>query len=211
MGVANGSNHIGVLTMVFPPDQKLIEYIRPRAREPFEVVTADPDAQYAAAFEYDLSQFQPLVSGPDNPEKVKPLTEVEGIKVQAAYIGSCNAGRFEDLVLAAEVLKGKKVHSNVRLVVTPISSKVMQESAEKGLLTTFVMAGATITTPGCGACFYANQSPLLLDDGEVCITASVENWPGRMGSAKAEIYLGNAAVVGASAIEGQIANPAKYY
>jgi 3-isopropylmalate/(R)-2-methylmalate dehydratase large subunit len=87
----------------------------------------------------------------------------------------------------------------------------MQESAEKGLLTTFVMAGATITTPGCGACFYANQSPLLLDDGEVCITASVENWPGRMGSAKAEIYLGNAAVVGASAIEGQIANPAKYY
>lgn len=211
MGVANGANHLGALTMIFPPDQRLIDYLKPRAREAFEVVTADPDAKYVATYEYDLSELEPLVSGPDDPRNIRRLNEVEGTKVQAAYIGSCSSGRFEDLALAAEVLKNRKIDPDVRLVVTPISSRVMQEAAEKGLLATFAQAGATITTPGCGACFYGNQSPLLLNDGEVCITGSVENWPGRMGSEKAKIYLANAPVVAASAVEGEIASPDKYY
>lgn len=211
MAVANGANHLGALTMIFPPDQKLMDYLKPRAREPFEVVTADPDAKYVENYEYDLSAFEPLVSGPDDPHKIRRLSEVEGTKLHAAYIGSCSSGRFEDLALAAEVLKGRKISADVRLVVTPISSRVMREAAEQGLLAIFAQAGADITTPGCGACFYGNLSPLLLDDGEVCITGSVENWPGRMGSEKAKIYLANAAVVAASAVEGQIANANRYY
>ena len=211
MAVANGATHLGAVTMIFPADRKLLDYVTPRAREAFETVTADPDAQYVATFEYDLSGFEPLVSGPDDPARIQSLHAVQGTAVQAAYIGSCSAGRFDDLALAAEVLTGNKLHPDVRLVVTPISSGVMQQAAEAGLLAIFAQAGATITTPGCGACFYGNQSPLLLGDGEVCITGSVENWPGRMGSKTAKIYLANASVVAASAIAGRISDPAAYY
>ena len=209
MAVANGASHLGALTMIFQADQKLMDYLAPRARGAFEVVRPDDAAKYVSTYEYDLGEFEPLVSGPDNPRNIHRIAEVEGIKVHAAYIGSCSSGRFGDLVLAAEVLKGRKVSAGVRLVVTPISSNVMREAAEAGLLTTFTQAGATITSPGCGACFYGNQSPLLLEDGEVCITGSVENWPGRMGSHSAKIYLANAAVVAASAVNGCIVDPAK--
>lgn len=211
MGVANGAPHIGAATMVFGPDQKLIDYIKPRAREPFQTVSPDSDAEYVASYDYDLSKFEPLVSVPDAPmplvSGIKPISEVQRVKVQAGYIGSCNSGRMEDLTQAAEQLKGKKIHPDVRLVVTPISSNVMREATKKGLLGTFLDAGATITTPGCGACFYGNQSPLMLADGEVCITTSTENWPARMGSDKAKIYLANAAVVAASAVRGEITGP----
>lgn len=211
LGVANGANHLGAQAMIFPADQKLMDYLAPRAREPFEAVEPDPDAHYVATYEYDLDAFEPLIAGPDDHHKVRPLGEVHDTKVQAAYIGSCSSGRFDDLALAAEVLKGRTVSPDVRLVVTPISSNVMREAAEAGLLAIFAQAGATLTTPSCGACFYGNQSPLLLDDGETCITASVENWPGRMGSSSAKIYLANAAVVAASAVEGRIVSPHGYY
>ncbi len=211
MAVANGATHMGAVTIIFPPDHALMDYLRPRARESFQVVTPDADAKYVETHEYDLSAFEPLIAGPDDPTRIHPLSDLKGTKVHAAYIGSCSSGRLEDLTLAAEVLRGKRISPDVRLVVTPISSRVMQEAAEKGLLTVFAQAGANITTPGCGACFYGNQSPLLLDDGEVCITASVENWPGRMGSDKAKIYLANAAAVAASALEGRIADPREHY
>jgi 3-isopropylmalate/(R)-2-methylmalate dehydratase large subunit len=205
MAIANGSPHIGVDTMIFAPDRRLLEYVTPRARTPFQTVSADQDAQYVARHDYDLAEFRPLVSGPDDPRSIRPLDEVRGIKIHAAYVGSCNGGRMEDLLLAAEALRGKRVHPGVRMVVTPISSKVWRDAADLGLLDTFAAAGATVTTPGCGACFYGNMSPLRLSDGEVCITASVENWPGRMGSDSAKIYLANAGVVAASAVSGEIA------
>jgi 3-isopropylmalate/(R)-2-methylmalate dehydratase large subunit len=210
MAVANGSNHLGATTSIFPADERLIDYLKPRAREPFEVVAADHDAHYSESYEYDLNEFEPLISGPDDIRKLRPISDVEGTKVQAAYIGSCSGGRFEDLRLAAQVLRDRKIHPEVRMVVTPISSQVMREAAEKGLLAIFTAAGAALTTPGCGSCFAPIQSPLRLEDEEVCISASVENYPGRMGSEKAKIYLGNAAVVAASAVAGQIANPLTY-
>jgi len=210
MAVANGTPHIGALTMVFPADRIVLDYLEGRAREPFEPVEADADAQYEAVYEYDLSTFEPLISGPDDPTRIGPLNGAAGTKVDAGYIGSCSSGRLEDLALAAKVLKGRKVDPSVRLVVTPISTEVMKLAADAGYLSTFLEAGATVTSPGCGACFYGNQSPIHLEDGQTCITGSVENWPGRMGSNKAHIYLGNAAVVAASAVEGRIADPAKY-
>ena len=209
MAVANGAPHMGALTMVFPHDAVLQAYLKGRVRQGYEPVQADPDADYVETREYDLGSFQPLVSGPDDPSRIQPLDAVGSVGIAAAYIGSCSSGRMHDLRLAADVLRGRKVHPGVRLVVTPISSEVMAQATEEGLIATFVGAGATVTTPGCGACFYGNQSPLLLDDGEVCITGSVENWPGRMGSSTAKIYLANAAVVAASAVAGRISAPAQ--
>lgn len=211
MAVANGSNHIGAMTSVFESDQRLLEYLRPRARGSFEPVTPDLDAKYVASYTYDLSSFEPLVSGPGEISKIQPLSEVKGTTVQAAYIGSCSGGRMEDLKLAAEVLDGRKIALDVRLVVTPISSNVARDAAENGVLRTLLRAGATVTSPGCGACHFANDTPLRLADGETCITASVENYSGRMGSSKAKIYAANAAVVAASALTGEITDPRGYF
>jgi 3-isopropylmalate/(R)-2-methylmalate dehydratase large subunit len=207
LAIANGATHMGAATIVFPPDERLLDFVRPRARHPFIPVEPDEDARYVETIAFDLGDFQPLVSGPDNVRNIRELKEVLGIKVDAAYIGSCSSGRLEDLAAAAEVLNGQKVSNQTRLVVTPISSKVMEQASEQGLLTIFMRAGATVTTPGCGACFHGNQSPLQLDDGETCIASSVENYAGRMGSANAKIYLASAAVVAASAIAGRIASP----
>lgn len=211
MGIANGSAQLGALTSVFPPDRKLIEYVTPRARSPFEAVMSDKDAAYVGTFEYDLSSVDFMVAGPSSIESVRPLKDVEGTAIHAAYIGSCSSGRLEDLALAASVVKGRKIHPNVRMIVTPISSRVLQEAANSGIVAALVGAGATITTPGCGACYVGNQSPLVLDPGEVCVTCSVEVYDGRMGSKDARIYAANAGVVAASAIEGRIADPRKYF
>ncbi|AMG87113.1 aconitase family protein [Bordetella bronchiseptica RB50] len=207
MAVANGAPHIGATTMIFPSDDILLDYLRPRAREAFAPVAADGDAAYDQAYEYDLASFEPLIAGPDDPGRISPLRAMAATRIHAAYIGSCSSGRLEDLTQAAEVLRGRKISPDVRMVVTPISTEVMLQAVEAGLVAAFVEAGATVTAPGCGACFYGNASPLHLEDGENCITGSVENWPGRMGSNKASIYLANAAVVAASALAGHIADP----
>lgn len=210
MAIANGAPHIGALTMVFPADELLINYLKDRARENYSPVIADDSADYEKTFEYDLTTFEPLIAGPDDPTLINSLVKEKEIKIDAAFIGSCSSGRLEDLALAADVLAGNKISTEVRLIITPISTEVMKQATEAGYLTTFMRAGATVTSPGCGACFHGNQSPLHLEEGEVCITGSVENWPGRMGSSKAKIYLGNAAVVAASAIDGKITDPQKY-
>ncbi|OSI81005.1 aconitase [Bradyrhizobium canariense] len=211
MGVANGSNHIGAITSVFEPDQRLLDYVKPRAREPFKPVTPDRNAKYVDSYEYDLSTFEPLVSGPGDISRIQPLSQVRGTKIHAAYIGSCSGGRMEDLKLAAEVLDGRKISPDVRLVVTPISSNVQRDATEKGVLRTLLRAGAAVTSPGCGACHFGNDTPLRLGDGETCITASVENYAGRMGSIKANIYAANAAIVAASALTGEITDPRGYF
>lgn len=210
MGVANGSAQIGALTMVFPSDRRLVEYVKPKARESFDVLTSDRDAEYSAMYEYDVGDFDFMVAGPSSIETISPLKDVEGTRIHAAYIGSCSSGRLDDLALAAAVLKGRKIHSDVRMVVTPISSRVFQEAARLGIIAALVEAGATVTTPGCGACYIGNQSPLVLDAGEICITGSVEVYDGRMGSKEARIYGATAGVVAASALEGRIADPRKY-
>src|SRR5207245_1633281 len=111
-----------------------------------------------------------------------PISEIEGLTIDQANIGSCSSARLDDLALAAEVVRGRRVAPGVRFIVTPISSRVLAEAAGSGVLADLLAAGATVTTPGCGGCWAGNQSPALLADGEVCITSSVENVPGRMGS-----------------------------
>jgi 3-isopropylmalate/(R)-2-methylmalate dehydratase large subunit len=210
LGIANASNNLGALTMIFPGDERLADYLEGRVREPYSFVEADPGAIYAARLKIDLSDVQPLVSGPDAIEKIASLNDVVGLPIAAAYIGSCSAGRLDDLILAATVLEGRTIDPSVRFVVTPISSEVMRLASEQGVIAKFIAAGAMVTPPGCGACYIGNQSPLLLEDGERCIASSVSNDPGRMGSKSAQIYLSNPAVVAASALEGRIADPRPY-
>jgi homoaconitase/3-isopropylmalate dehydratase large subunit len=207
MAIANGSIQMGAQTMIFPADEVLLDYLSTRARGPFEPVAADPDAEYVARYDYDLGEFEPLLSGPDEIDLIRPLRDLAGTRIDAAYIGSCSSGRLSDLQLAADVLRGRKVASSVRLVVTPISTKVAREAEQLGVLETLRAAGATITPPGCGACYHGNASPLKLADGEVCVSASVENLSGRMGSDSAKIYLGNAGTVAAAAVAGHLAVP----
>jgi 3-isopropylmalate/(R)-2-methylmalate dehydratase large subunit len=210
LGVANAANNLGAFTMIFPGDDILADYLRPRVRASYSFVAPDPGATYAASVTIDLADVPPLVSGPHDIEKIRALEEVIGLPVDAAFIGSCSAGRLDDLILAASVLEGRTIDAAVRFVVTPISTEVMREASNRGIIATLVAAGAMVTPPGCGACYIGNQSPLLLGDGERCIASSVSNDPGRMGSKCAEIYLSNPAVVAASALEGRIADPRPY-
>ena len=207
LAVANGSVQIGALTIIFPADQVLLDYLDGRAREAFTPVHPDADADYVETVEYDLSTFECLVAGPHEIEIVRPLRDVTGLPIAAANIGSCSGGRLADLALAADVLRGRKVHPGVRMVVTPISADTARQAMAMGILQVFLDAGATVTNPGCGACYSGNLSPLKLADGERCISTSVETLRGRMGSPEAEILLSNPAVVAASAIEGRIADP----
>lgn len=210
LAIANGAVQIGALSVIFPYDKVLATYMADRAREAYEPVAPDPDADYDDTYTIDLSATDALVAGPHEIETIRPLSEVIGLPVSAAYIGSCSSGRLSDLHLAAEILRGRKVHPSVRLIVTPVSAETAREAARAGLYEVFLDAGATVTQPGCGACYSGNLSPLKLADGERCISTSVETLRGRMGSQDAEILLANAAVVAAAAIEGRITDPTPY-
>ncbi|PTA72728.1 aconitase [Stenotrophomonas sp. Nf1] len=207
MGICNCAVQMGALSMIFPFDDTLMNHLDQCARFPYEPVAADPDASYFAAYGYDLSTMDCLIAGPGEIDHIRPARELSGLPISAAYIGSCSSGRFEDLALAAEVLKGRKVHPRVRLAITPISAATMRKAEDAGLIKIFADAGAMVTQPGCGSCYSANLGPIKLGDGERCISSSVETVKGRMGSAEAEILLGNAALVAASAVAGEITHP----
>ncbi len=210
MGICNCAVQMGALSMIFPADQLLHDYLATRARAAYEAVEPDGDAGYAATYDYDLSRMECLIAGPFEIDLVRPLSELIGMPVTAANIGSCSSGRFEDLALAARVLKGRKINPGVRLAVTPISARTMRQAEDAGLIKIFADAGAMVTQPGCGSCYAGNLGVIKLGEGERCISSSVETVAGRMGAANAEILLGNAAVVAASALAGSIADPRDY-
>ena len=149
-----------------------------------------------------------MVACPHTVDNVKPVKVVEGIKIDQAFLGSCTNGRLEDLKAAAEILKGKKINKDVRLIVTPASQEIYLKALKSGLLEIFVEAGALVTNPTCGACFGGHMG--LLAPGEVCISSSNRNFVGRMGSPEAEIYLASPVTVAASALAGKIVDPAGY-
>ena len=173
-----------------------------------ELVKADEGAEYVNSIEYNLSEIdEPLVAKPHSPGNVVSIPEVEGIHVDQIYIGNCANGTLTDLRQAAFVLKGRNVAKGTRLIVVPATQQIYKQAIKKGLIEIFLEAGASISTPTCGACFGGHMG--LLSDGEVAITTTNRNFRGRMGSAKAEIYLANAFVAAASAVTGYITNPKK--
>ncbi len=165
----------------------------------------DPDANYAATYHYDASALEPFVACPHRVDNVKPLSQVRGTRVQQAFIGTCTNGRIEDLAVAAEILRGKKLARGTRLLVIPASSQVLSDALARGYIQTFVDAGAVIGVPGCGPCMGNHMG--IPAPGEVTISTANRNFRGRMGTRESEIYLASPAVVAASAVAGVIADP----
>jgi 3-isopropylmalate/(R)-2-methylmalate dehydratase large subunit len=193
---------------LFPYDDVLAEYLDGRAKWPFEPSFPDEDAEYDQTITVDLSSLEPQVMLPGKVAfNGKDVGEVAGdkIKVDQAFIGSCANGRISDFAVAAEILKGKTIAKGTRMIVTPGSQDVLMEAVKLGYVETLMEAGAVVTSSTCGACYGGHMG--LLADGEVCITASTRNFKGRMGSSKAEVYMGSPATVAASAITGVITDP----
>jgi len=211
MTICNMAVEMGAKTAYMQPNQAVLDYVTPRAVRPFEVVSTDPGYQYAESYVFDVSTLVPQLACPSSVENVHPLPEVvsEGeVRLNQGYIGSCTGGRTEDLAAAAAILRGKHIAEYTRLVVIPASAEVMQECMKKGYIQELMRAGATISTPGCGACLGAHEG--ILAPGEVCITSTNRNFPGRMGSTEAKMYLASPATVAASMVEGKITDPRKY-
>ena len=206
--ITNMSMEMGAKTAIMPPDNKTIEYVKKNIGTDFEPVYPDKDAEYAAVYEIDVSELEPMVAAPHSPGNAKPVKEVEGTKIHQAFIGTCTNGRLEDLKIAAEILEDRKIHPDVRLIVGPASRRILKEAMRLGLIDIFIDAGAVIIPPGCGPCLGKHQG--VLAPGEVCISTANRNFKGRMGSPEAFIYLASPATVAASAIEGKIADPRKY-
>lgn len=205
MVICNMAVEMGAKTAYMKPNQDVLDYVAKRAARPYEVQTTDPDFVYAESHVFDVSQLTPQLAVPHSVDNVRPIGEVEPVVIHQGFIGACTGGRVEDIAVAAEILKDKKIPRYTRLVVIPASAEVMQSCMEKGYIQTLMDAGATFSTPGCGPCLGAHEG--VIAPGEVCITASNRNFPGRMGSTGADVYLASPATVAASVLNGRITDP----
>ena len=206
--LANMSAEMGAKNGYFEPDEETLAWLKGRARATFEVIKSDPDAEYKSILNYDISDLAPQLACPHTVDNVKPVTEVEGKKFHQGVIGTCTNGRLEDLEVAAKILKGKKVHPGVRMLVLPASWEVYREALKKGTLAVLAEAGCVILNPGCGPCLGAHEG--ILAPGEIALSTSNRNFKGRMGSRDSEIYLASPATVAASSLSGKITDPRKY-
>jgi 3-isopropylmalate/(R)-2-methylmalate dehydratase large subunit len=201
----NMAVEIGAKFGLFPADRITSDFLVAAGQPPAEPLGPDADAVYAAVHEVNLSDLGPQVALPHEVDHVRPVDEVVGAPIDQAFLGSCTNGRLDDLEAAAEILFGRHVAPGVRLLVAPASRRILQEAMSRGVIATLVDAGATLLPPGCGPCFGGHGG--LLSAGERCIGTHNRNFPGRMGSADAEIYLASPATVAASALAGRIADP----
>jgi 3-isopropylmalate/(R)-2-methylmalate dehydratase large subunit len=206
--MANMAIEAGGKVGLFGVDNKTQLYVKSRAERPYLVYEPDADAEYTRVIEYDVSDIEPQVALPHSPANSKPISKLQNIKINQAVIGSCTNGRLEDLRLAAQILKGNKVHSGVRCIVIPGTQQVYLDAMVEGLIETFIRAGAAVSTPTCGPCLGGHMG--VLADGEKCVSTTNRNFVGRMGSTKSEVYLANPAVAAASAVTGKITNPEEF-
>jgi 3-isopropylmalate/(R)-2-methylmalate dehydratase large subunit len=186
-------------------DNKTQLYIKSRVQRPYNVYEPDSDAEYAKVIEYDVTGLEPQVAFPHSPANTRPVSQAGNIKIDQAIIGSCTNGRIDDLKVAAQIFKGKKVHPGVRCIVIPGSQQVYAEALNEGLIAIFIKADAAVSTPTCGPCFGGHMG--VLAEGERCVSTTNRNFVGRMGHPKSEVYLTNPAVAAASAVLGRIAHP----
>lgn len=205
--IANMAIEAGAKNGIFEVDQITLDYIKEHSgREP-KVFKADEDAVYEQVIEIDLSSLTPTVSFPHLPENTKTFDEIGEVKIDQAVIGSCTNGRLEDLIAAAEILKGRKVAKNVRTIVIPATQKIYLEAMEMGLLKTFIESGAVVSTPTCGPCLGGHMG--ILAKGERAVATTNRNFVGRMGHPESEVYLASPAVAAASAVTGYLTDPRK--
>jgi len=206
MCICNMSVEAGAKTGLIAPDEKVKAYLEEHGnKKEYYMFNSDDDAEYSSVYYYKAENLAPQVACPHAVDNVYDITDVENTRIERAYIGSCTGGRLIDLMIAAEILEGKKLKTNCKLMVSPSSKKIWEEAAKKGILNILSEAGATILAPTCGACVGFHSG--VLADGENCISTTNRNFKGRMGSREANVYLASAATVAASALAGKITDP----
>ena len=210
MAISNMGVEMGAKAAYIPPDEKTLEYLTAHgATRAYEMLYPDDDAAFERVYENDAATLVPQVACPHHVDNVHDVTEVAGTALTQVYIGSCTGGRLSDLRTAAKVLEGRKAAKGLRFLVSPASREVYSAALEEGIIKILMDAGATIVAPSCGLCLGAHTG--ILAAGESCISTSNRNFIGRMGSKEANVYLGSAATVAASVIEGAIADPRPYF
>lgn len=205
MSMSNMAIEAGAKCALFTPDEKTAEYCNMTLTEKERDLVGDADAQYCKVLNYNAEDFVPVMACPSNVDHVEPVKDLEGIAIDQVFIGSCTNGRLEDLMAAAEVLKGKKVAPFVKLIVTPASRKIYTQAMENGTLQILAEAGAMITHPSCGLC--CGRTGGILTDDEVVVATNNRNFLGRMGTSKVKIYLASPKAAAACAVAGKIVVP----
>lgn len=203
--MANMAIEAGAKNGIFEVDDKTIDFIKRAGGKEPRVFAADKDAKYDEVYVINLDNIKPTVAFPHLPENTHTIDEIDEVKIDQVVIGSCTNGRIEDLIVAADILKGRKVHKNVRTIIIPATQKIYLEAMEMGLLKTFIEAGAIVSTPTCGPCLGGHMG--ILAEGERAVATTNRNFVGRMGHPKSEVYLASPAVAAASAITGKISGP----
>ena len=203
--ICNMAIEAGGKNGIFPVDDLAIQYMKEHSKREFTVYEEDADDEYEETYTIDLSQLKPTVSFPHLPENTRTIDEVGDIAIDQVVIGSCTNGRMDDMRIAAQVMKGRKVAKNVRCIVIPATQAIYLQSLKEGLLEIFIEAGAVVSTPTCGPCLGGYMG--ILAAGERCVSTTNRNFVGRMGHVDSEVYLASPAVAAASAVTGKISCP----
>lgn len=203
--ICNMAIEAGGKNGIFPVDELTKEYIKDHSKRDYTVYEADEDAEYDAVYTIDLSELKPTIAFPHLPENTKTIDEVGEVKIDQSVIGSCTNGRIDDMRIAAEILKGRKVAKGVRCIVIPATQSIYLQCIREGLMEIFVEAGAVVSTPTCGPCLGGYMG--ILAEGERCISTTNRNFVGRMGHVDSEVYLASPAIAAASAVTGKISCP----
>lgn len=203
ISICNLCVEAGAKTALMEVDEVAMDYLKEHGREPVATYTSDEDATFSEVYDIDLGEIEPIVAKPHFVDNVVPAKECVGVKIDEAFLGSCNNGRLEDLRVGAEILKGKKVHPLVRFLVVPASNAVYQAALEEGLIDIFMEAGAIVMNANCSVCWGSCQG--VIGEGETLISTGTRNFKGRAGHPDSFVYLASAATVTASAIKGVIA------
>jgi 3-isopropylmalate/(R)-2-methylmalate dehydratase large subunit len=201
--LTNMTTEAGAKNGIIEADEKTLNYLQQRGATNINQIKSDEDAEYTKIFEYEASEIEPIVAKPFSPENITPVRDVSSIELDKAYIGSCTGAKYEDLLAAAKILKGKQV--KIRTEVLPAAISIYKKAMQDGLLQIFIDAGAMIGPPTCGACCGAHMGVLAKD--EICISTTNRNFPGRMGHIDSQTYLASPLVAAASAVTGKITDP----
>jgi 3-isopropylmalate/(R)-2-methylmalate dehydratase large subunit len=205
LSMCNMAIEAGAKCGIIPPDETTLAYVKPRAKREFTPVWADKDAEYEEAYVYEAQDIEPQVAFPHLPENTRGISEVGEVRLDQVVIGSCTNGRMEDLRIAAEILRGKKIHRDIRLIIIPGTQDIYRQAMHEGLVDIFLDAEAVFSTPTCGPCLGGHMG--VLAAGEKALATTNRNFVGRMGHPKSEVYLSNPAVAAASAVTGKISSP----
>jgi 3-isopropylmalate/(R)-2-methylmalate dehydratase large subunit len=203
--MSNMAVEAGAKNGIFPPDKITEEYVKDRAKREYKMYQSDTDADYSDVRKFDVSELEPQVSMPHLPSNAENVSDIGKIEIDQAFIGSCTNGWYDDLEIAAKILKGKKVNPNTRLIIAPPTPEIYMKALENGLLKIFGEAEAVIGPPTCGPCLGGHMG--VLAAGERAVATTNRNFVGRMGHYESEVYLSNSAVAAASAIAGRIVHP----